>query len=126
MWHTARLALSVVLGLVLVVTVCATPAQARVISSSEALALEAGHEARTTVDAYLARQDVAVELAALGVDPEVARLRAAALSADELAVLAGRIEDAPAGGDVIAILGVVFLVLLILEWVGAIDIFKKI
>jgi len=32
---------------------------------------------------------------------------------------------APAGGDVIAIIGVVFLVLIILEVVGVIDIFKK-
>lgn len=126
MWQTVRSALSIVLGLVLVLTLCATPAHARVVSTSEALALEEGHGPRATVDAYLSRADVAAELAALGVDPELARLRAAALSTDELAALAGRIEKAPAGGDLITILGVVFVVLLILEWVGAIDIFKKI
>jgi len=126
MWHTARFSLSIFLGLVLVVTLCASPTHARVISTAEALALENGHGARATVDAYLSRADVAAELATLGVDPELARLRAAALSSNELAALAGRIDEAPAGGDVIGVLGVVFLVLLILEWVGAIDIFKKI
>jgi hypothetical protein len=96
------------------------------ISTSQALALERSGEARATVDAYLARADVAAELASLGVDPELARLRAAALSGSELEALAGRIQDAPAGGNgVIAVLGITFLVLLILELVGVIDVFKK-
>ncbi len=101
------------------------PARAQLISSAEALALEQGDEARAIVSAYLAREDVAAELAALGVDPEVAALRAAALTPSELERLAGRIDDAPAGGSVIGVLGVTFLVLIILEWVGVIDIFKK-
>lgn len=95
------------------------------VSTSDALAAEDGHEARTTVDHYLAREDVAAELATLGVDVELARLRAAALSPAELEALAGRIGESPAGGSVIGVLGVTFLVLLILEWVGVIDIFKK-
>jgi uncharacterized membrane protein (Fun14 family) len=33
--------------------------------------------------------------------------------------------DMPAGGDALAIIGIVFLVLMILEAVGVIDIFKK-
>lgn len=126
MWQMVRSTCSLILGLVLVLTLCAMPANAQVISTSRALALEDGQVAAAAVDAYLARADVAARLTTLGVDPELARLRAAALSVDELAALAGRIEDAPAGGDVITILGVTFLVLLILELVGAIDIFKKV
>jgi hypothetical protein len=34
-------------------------------------------------------------------------------------------EQMPAGGDALAIIGIVFLVLLILEAVGVTDIFKK-
>ena len=98
---------------------------ADVISTSEALALE-DSGARQVVDAFLAREEVAAELTALGVDPEVARLRAEALSGDELETLAERIEQAPAGGDgVVTVLGITFLVLLILELVGIIDIFKS-
>jgi hypothetical protein len=102
------------------------PASAELVSTSRALALEDGGRARTVVDEYLARTEVADELAALGVDPELARLRVAALSPSELEELAGRVADAPAGGSaVITVLGVTFLVLLILELVGVIDIFKK-
>ena len=100
-------------------------AAAELISTSEALALEQGNEARVTVDAFLARQEVADELASLGVDPELARLRAAALSPSELEAMARRIHEAPAGGGLVAIFGVTFVVLLILELVGVIDIFKK-
>lgn len=102
------------------------PLRAEVISSSEALALEQRAEDRVLVDEYLSRDDVAAQLAALGVDPALARVRAEALSAQELRELARRIEDEPAGGtSAIAVLGVTFLVLLILELVGVIDIFKK-
>lgn len=110
--------------LALIALVAAVPGRAEVISTSEALALEAG-SARAAVDAYLAREEVAAELAALGVDPELARLRADALSETELEELAGRIHEAPAGGGVLAVLGATFLVLLVLELVGVIDIFKK-
>lgn len=104
-----------------------SPVSAELVSTAEALALEDGNEAKAIVDAWLARDQVAQELAALGVDPEMARLRVAALSSAEIAELAQNIEDAPAGGNgVIVVLGVTFLVLLILELVGVIDIFKKV
>lgn len=105
-----------------------SPASTGLISTSQALALEEQSQARVAVDVYLAREEVADELASLGVDPELARLRAAALSDSEIEELAGRIDEEPAGGDVsvIGVLGVTFLVLLILELVGVIDIFKKI
>ncbi len=103
------------------------PASADLVSSSQALALQEDGRARATVDSYLARQDVAAQLAQLGVDPELARLRAAALSAAELEELAGRIEHAPAGGSsVITVLGITFVVLLVLELLGVIDVFKRI
>ena len=94
------------------------------VSTSDALALEEGARAEAIVESYLSRADVAAQLAALGVDPELARLRAESLSRSELEELAQRIEEAPAGGDgVLAVLGIAVLVLL--ELVGVIDIFKK-
>jgi hypothetical protein len=44
----------------------------------------------------------------------------------DLATLSQRMRVAPAGGDVLAVIGITFVVLLILELVGVIDIFKKI
>ncbi len=51
--------------------------------------------------------------------------RVAALSEAELAMLADQIGQAPAGGDALAVIGIVFVVLIILELTGVIDIFKK-
>ncbi len=123
---TARSAVSVLAILSLILSL-ASPVSAQLVSTSQVLALEEGSQAQSTVNAYLARSEVVAQLKALGVDPELARLRVAALSVAELKALAGRIEEAPAGGGgVITVLGVTFLVLLILELVGVIDIFKKI
>ena len=123
---SARALLSLVIagGLLLGVP---SPGTAGLISTSQAIALEQNGQARAIVDEYLLRDEVTAELASLGVDPELARVRAAALSGSELEALAGRIQEAPAGGDgVITVLGVTFLVLLVLELVGVIDIFKRI
>jgi hypothetical protein len=96
------------------------------VSTADALAATGDSASREIVEGYLLREDVAAQLAALGVDPELARLRAQSLSAAELDELAARIEDAPAGGDgVLVVLGITFLVLLILELVRVIDIFRK-
>ena len=62
---------------------------------------------------------------ALGVDPAAVDARVARLTDSELQSLADRMQQMPAGGDALAIIGIVFLVLLILELVGVIDIFKK-
>jgi len=77
------------------------------------------------VRAGLDRQDVRDRFVALGVDPQSVDARLAVLSDSELNSLAGRMEQLPAGGDALALVGAVFLILLILEVVGVIDIFKK-
>jgi hypothetical protein len=74
---------------------------------------------------WLATDAVRNQLLELGVAPEAVDARIAALTPDEQRALAERLGELPAGGDVLAVIGVVFLVLLILELVGVIDIFKK-
>jgi hypothetical protein len=78
------------------------------------------------IDAVLARSEVQRELERLGVDSAEASERVAALNDQELMVLADRLEELPAGGDLLAVVGITFVVILILELVGVIDIFKKI
>jgi hypothetical protein len=78
------------------------------------------------IDAVLARDDVKHQLEQLGVDPDEAAQRVAALTDQELQTLASHLDALPAGGSLLGIVGVVFIVLLVLELVGAIDIFKKI
>lgn len=101
------------------------PAAAGVVGTAEAIAASRSEGARVTVDAALARDDVRAKFAELGVDAAVVEGRLAALSESEIQTLAEQIGNAPAGGDALAVIGVVFLVLVILEVVGVIDIFKK-
>jgi hypothetical protein len=104
----------------------AVSASAGVISTEQAAVVAERMERLDRVSSFLARQDVAAELERFGVDPALATERAAALSDAELAQLDGRIADAAAGGDLLAVIGVVFVVLLILELVGVTDVFSRI
>lgn len=114
---------NVLVGLAMVAMVM--PAQGQLVSTGDALALDAGN-LTTRVEAYLLRDNVAAELAELGVSHEMAMARVADMSAAELEQIAGRIDQMPAAGDgVIVVLGVVFLVLIILELVGVTNIFRR-
>ena len=74
----------------------------------------------------LARDDVRMAMERLGVDPLDADARIASLSDAELLRMQGELDRLPAGGDAIAVIGVVFLVLLILELVGVTNIFNRV
>jgi len=78
-----------------------------------------------TIRAGLDRTDVRQQFTSLGVDPAVVDMRLAALTDAEIAQLADEMQQMPAGGDILAVIGIVFVVLVILELVGVIDIFKK-
>jgi len=77
------------------------------------------------VNSALAREQVRGQMEAMGVDPAAVDARVARLTDSELRSLADRMEQMPAGGDALAVIGIVFVVLIILELVGVIDIFKK-
>lgn len=78
------------------------------------------------VGAWLQRDDVRAQLVAHGVSVTEAQARLAVMSDQELASLNGQIDQLPAGGSPLAIIGIVFVVLLLLEVFGVTDIFKKI
>ena len=102
-----------------------TPAVAGIVGTSEAVTSARQESPLSTVQAAIARDDVRARLSELGVDAAQLDGRLAALSPSELQVLADKLDQAPAGGDALAVIGIVFVVLLILELTGAIDIFKK-
>jgi uncharacterized protein DUF6627 len=79
-----------------------------------------------SIRAQLDRQDVREQMQKMGVDPATIDTRVANLSDRELHQLATDLQSAPAGGDILALIGAVFVVLLILELVGVIDVFKKV
>ena len=68
--------------------------------------------------------DARARVNALGADPADVQERVAALTEAELRDLHQHIDTMPAGG-ILALVGVVFVVLIILELTGTIDIFKK-
>jgi hypothetical protein len=99
---------------------------AGVISTYDFTSAEVRQSHTADIGKFLARADVAAELERLGVASEDVMSRVVSLTDQEIAALHGRIEQQVAGGDAIAVIGVVFLVLLILELVGVTDIFKAI
>jgi len=100
-------------------------AQAELVTTLQAAAATTRTQDLATVNAALAREEVRVQFEALGVEPAQIESRIAALTDAELRTLAGQMADMPAGADALAVIGIVFLVLLILEAVGVIDVFKK-
>ena len=102
-------------------------ALAALIQTPEAIAAQQGAEPIERMTRLLAREDVRAQLTQMGIDPAVAEERVAALTEQEAAELQQHLDSLPAGGDsVLAVIGIVFIVLLILEVTGVINIFSKI
>jgi len=101
-------------------------APAGMIGTAQMLENEARTESLTRIEMLLARDDVGQQLVTLGVEPALVLERLNAMTTEELLALEHRFDEQVAGGDAIAIIGTVFLVLLILELVGVTDIFKSI
>lgn len=96
------------------------PAHAGIVSTDAVIA----GAARGQVASVLERSEVQARLQAMGVDPTQVQARVAALSDEEAAQLAARLEELPAGGsDVLAIALIVFLVLLFTDIMGYTKIF---
>jgi hypothetical protein len=85
------------------------------IVSSETVVVGAAHN---HVASVLQRSEVRTHLQAMGVDPSEVQARVAALSDEEAAQLAARLDELPAGGDVLGVLVFVFLVLLFTDIMG--------
>jgi len=120
-----RLAAVCTLSLSLVNLGAAGFAHAGVIAT-ESLLPSARAEDLATVHAALDRSDVRQQFEKMGVAPDAVDARIANLTDQELHRLAQDLGHAPAAGDgLLAVLGIVFVVLIVLELTGVIDIFKK-
>ena len=81
------------------------------------------NDSQARVEEFIARDNVREQIIALGVDPAEVQDRLSALTADELRLLEQEINNLPAGG-ILVIIGIVFVVLIILDLTGVVDIFK--
>lgn len=102
------------------------PTHAGIVGTEQMLSQDSREVSLGKVQTFMASEQVATQLASLGVAPEMVAERVAALSETELQQLAANIDAQPAGGDALVIVGIVFVVLLILELVGITNIFNRV
>jgi hypothetical protein len=98
------------------------PSQAAMLSTDTVL----GAAQRDQVNRLLERADVQARLADFGVKASEVKARVAALSDDEVAQLAQRIDSLPTGADGGSLIGallIVFIVLLITDILGVTKVF---
>lgn len=103
------------------------PLQAAMVGTADILQQQDRELARQKVVSFMERQDVVNYLSALGVDAEEAKARVDTMTDEEVAMLADKIDELPAGGDafgfLIAVAVVLFVVLLITDILGVTDVF---
>jgi len=78
---------------------------------------------RVTMLKTLDRAQVREYLSGMGVDADQVKLRVAQMTDQEIATLNKKLGDLPAGGDVLGVVLVVFVVFIITDAIGATDIF---
>lgn len=98
-------------------------AQASVVTTEEAISVEASTADRERVTGFLSRADVRTALEQQGISADAAAERVRAMSDVEVAQLADRVDQAPAGGNVLGILFTVFVILLVTDILGFTKIF---
>ena len=122
--HVIKGIISPLLVVFFLVTIWLPGAKAAMIDT-QSLIVSQEQGLQSDLQKALAREDVCRELEALGVDPLEVNARVAALTPEELQQLRERVDDLPAGSSALAVIGAVFVVLLVLELVGVTNIFTK-
>ena len=125
--HHSEVFVKFVVGIVCVAIVnmgMASAASAAIVDTSSLVTADRAAD-MGVVRTQLDRADVRAKMTEMGIDATAVDSRIASLSDRELHKLAVDMQNAPAGGDVVWLVGAVFIVLIILELTGVIDIFKK-
>jgi hypothetical protein len=104
-----------------------TSANAAMVSTQEAVSQQAAAADRAMLNDVLQRDDVRQQMTALGVDPDEAEARIAAMSDQEVHRIAQHVGELPSGqGAIGAVIGValfIFVVLLITDIFGLTKVF---
>lgn len=99
------------------------PVQASMVGTAQVLAAEQGRLDRNRLASLLDRQDLQRQLSTMGVDVQHARDRVASLTDAEVAQINQRLAELPAGGDVLGVIVLIFVIFIITDALGATDIF---
>jgi hypothetical protein len=98
-------------------------AQATMVSSEQVIASQTVQHDRERLRALFERADVREQLLARGVDANAAKARVDALTDNEVAGIAGKLDSLPAGGEIIGTIVFIFLVLLVTDILGFTKVF---
>lgn len=114
--------LSMVLSLSLIILPLMS-AQAAIVGNAELFGSTEISTDRTVLIEALERDSARQQLAALGISQEQAMERINRMTNQEIAQLNQQLADLPAGGDVLGIIVLIFIVFIITDVIGATDIF---
>ena len=98
-------------------------ANAGIVSTDTTLTADAALANRDQVTTFLTRADVQKAMQERGVNGADALQRVQSMSDIEVAQLAGRIDKAPAGGEILGVLFTVFILLLVTDILGLTKVF---
>lgn len=98
-------------------------ANAGIVSTDTTLTADAALANRDQVTTFLTRADVQKSMQERGVNGADALQRVQSMSDIEVAQLAGRIDKAPAGGEILGVLFTVFILLLVTDILGLTKVF---
>ncbi|MFQ5581806.1 MAG: PA2779 family protein [Mariprofundaceae bacterium] len=103
-------------------------AYAAMVGTEQVVQAQSTGHAHDQIMVFLEQAEVQQQLQALGVAPDDAKARVASLTESEMNMLANRIEQLPAGGDVVGTIAgvilIIFLVLLFTDIIGVTDVFS--
>jgi len=99
------------------------PAQAAMVDNDRIISAQQADLDAAAILAMLDQEFTRQQLENWGVDPEMARERINSLTGEELANINRQLDELRAGGDILGILLVIFIVFVITDVIGATDIF---
>ena len=119
---TLQRVLCLLLSLSLIILPVA-PVQAAMISNGQIIGEVQTELDRSDVLQVLEREQAQQQLKALGVSPEMVKERVSHMTDNEVAQLNQHLADLPAGGDVLGVILILFIVFIITDMLGATNIF---
>ena len=122
MTHFLRRPIAVLLSLLLALAPL-IPAQAAMIGNQQIINQSESLQTRGSLQQLIEQQSARQQLQAWGVDPEQIQNRINSLTDSELARINQQVDSLDAGGGVLGILLVIFIIFVITDVIGATDIF---
>ncbi|MBT8135097.1 MAG: PA2779 family protein, partial [Gammaproteobacteria bacterium] len=119
---TIRKVLSALLTVTLI-SMTFNSSQAAMIANDVVISQSQHHSARAELMQAVQREDVRQQLLNMGVDPAAVESRINLMTHEEIAQLNQQVEDLPAGGSVLGVLLIIFIVFVITDVIGGTVIF---